>query len=140
MIIRGYSMSQLLHVSLFLLLFFHTLDANNNRALQLKQMQNESRHALVIGNNSYNALSNLKNPINDASAIRDALSLRGFDVKYLQNTTQKNFEKEVKKFATRLKNGGVGLFYYAGHGIEVEGKNYLVASDSDISEEDEVKY
>ena len=133
-------MHYLLHVSLFFLLFFNSLYANNDRSLQLKQMQNESRHALVVGNSSYKSLSTLKNPVHDARAMRDALIERGFDVQYLENATYRNFEKQIKKFAMRLKNGGVGLFYYAGHGIEVDGKNYLVATDSDISEEDEVKY
>ena len=115
--------------------------ATDGRGLQkLKVMQEEQRIALVIGNNSYKDLSNLKNPINDARAMRDALKSRGFEVLYRENATQNHFKKLVKRFSTQLSRGGVGLFYFAGHGIQVDGNNYLVASDSDISEKDEVEF
>jgi hypothetical protein len=124
---------------LFLILLISiTLVAD--RGLQFKKMAQEQRLALVIGNNTYKSLPNLKNPIHDARAVRDALKERNFHVFYLENATQRQIDKEVRKFSTRLRNGGVGLFYYAGHGIAVEGNNYLVATDSEISHRDDVKY
>jgi len=110
---------------LFLILLISiTLVAD--RGLQFKKMAQEQRLALVIGNNTYKSLPNLKNPIHDARAVRDALKERNFHVFYLENATQRQIDKEVRKFSTRLRNGGVGLFYYAGHGVGVDGKNYLI--------------
>ena len=61
------------------------LSLQADRGLQLKKMQEEQRVALIIGNNNYEHLSNLKNPINDARAIRDALRNRGFSVDSASN-------------------------------------------------------
>jgi hypothetical protein len=101
--------------------------------LVFKDMVNEQRVALIIGNSQYIHFTKLKNPINDARAIKDILEKKGFSIIYLENASQVEMESAIEKFSYRLKNGkGVGLFYYAGHGIEVNGINYLLPTNSRI--------
>jgi Caspase domain len=98
----------------------------------------ESRLALVIGNASYKSAP-LLNPVNDARLIETALREAGFEVMKAENATLREMRRLVRDFGDRLRaSGGVGLFYYAGHGVQVRGENYLVSVDSDIRNEDEV--
>ncbi len=128
-------------IIVLLVLFLNvTLYANNDRALYIKQYKHESKTALVIGNSNYSHFSKLKNSKNDAYDMQRVLKKQGFDVLYLKNGTQKSMDKIIRKFTRKLKNGGVGIFYYAGHGVEVEGKNYLIPVDADIPEQEDVKY
>lgn len=129
---------RLLFLALTFFIFSSSLWAD--RGLQLKKMKEESRLALVIGNNNYKKLSRLKNPINDARAMRDALKKRGFKVIYKEDATKHDMQKLVKKFAHQLAPNGIGMYFFAGHGINVEGKNYLVGIDSAFEDEDEVPY
>jgi len=92
----------------------------------------ESRHALVIGNADYKDLP-LSNPVNDARDISAVLRTCGFQVTTLTNVKRSEMRRGVKDFMRRIKKGGVGLFYYAGHGIQVDGINYLVPVDSDVT-------
>jgi uncharacterized protein (TIGR02145 family) len=132
-------MSQLL---LLLLIPLWLLGSSDDRALKkmFTEMKTEQRVALVIGNNDYKNLSTLKNPINDARAMKSVLTQRGFEVIYSENASKTQFKKMVKRFGTKISKGGVGLFYFAGHGIQVNGENYLVASDSNIADKDEVEF
>jgi Caspase domain len=95
--------------------------------------------ALVIGNGAY-AASPLKNPVNDARAMAQALRELGFEVIYKENTTREEMKRAVRIFGEKIRGGGVGLFYYAGHGIQVKGVNYLVPVDAKIESEEEVEY
>ena len=105
-----------------------------------KDMSSEQRVALVIGNKDYISLNKLKNPINDARAMKDILSKKNFNVIYLENASQLEMEEAIDKFAYKLKNGnGVGMFYYAGHGMEVDGVNYLIPTDARIPSKKYVK-
>jgi WD40 repeat protein len=117
---------------------------DNSRALKLKieKMKKEQRVALVIGNDKYYSknLPNLKNPINDARLMKKILEERNFEVYYLINATKREFAKAIKRFGNKLKRGGVGLFYFAGHGLQVDGYNYLVASDSNIEDKSDVEF
>lgn len=96
------------------------------------------RVALVIGNADYRTMP-LTNPLNDARAVAEALSKLGFKVIRVENATQKQMFDGVRQFGDALK-GGVGLFYYAGHGVQVKGRNYLLPVDAAIEREDEVAY
>ena len=105
-----------------------------------KDMSSEQRGALVIGNKDYISLNKLKNPVNDARAMKDILSKKNFNVIYLENASQLEMEEAIDKFAYKLKNGnGVGMFYYAGHGMEVDGVNYLIPTDARIPSKKYVK-
>jgi hypothetical protein len=102
----------------------------------------DKRLALVIGNNEYSEISKLSNPIKDAKAIKTALEACGFDVIIHENGTKKSIKEKVREFSEKLKSYDVGMFYYSGHGIEVNGVNYIApvdivseASANDIVEE-----
>ncbi len=97
----------------------------------------QPRHALVIGNGSYKTAP-LTNPVNDARDIARTLRKIGFDVIEKKNVNRKQMRGAVRKFKDKIKNGGVGLFYFAGHGVQVNGINYLVPIGADMSQEYEV--
>jgi Caspase domain len=99
----------------------------------------EQRIALVIGNGQYKD-SPLANPVNDARAIARALTSSGFKVVEKENLSQQDFQIALRNFGDALKHGGVGLFYYAGHGMQVKGRNFLIPVDAHIEREDEVAY
>ncbi len=89
---------------------------------------NEKRLALVIGNANYKT-NPLKNPSNDARSMQTVLKECGFDVILVENADNKTIKNQIKAFTEQLKNYGTGLFFYAGHGIEVDGVNYLMPID-----------
>ncbi len=97
------------------------------------------RTALVIGNSQYE-VGSLKNPANDAQDMGDALLKLGFDVTLELNAGQKQMEQAISEFGRQLYQGGVGLFYYAGHGVQVGGENYLIPVNATIESESDVRY
>ena len=99
----------------------------------------EPRHALVVGNASY-ATSPLLNATNDAQAVAKVLEKAGFTVDLKLNASQKQLQDAVTSFGDRLKTGGAGLFYFAGHGVQIKGRNFLMPVGADIKREDEVPY
>lgn len=98
----------------------------------------ERRVALVIGNASYKDAP-LDNPVNDARDMAEMLRRTGFEVIELINGTQKEMNRAIAKFGDRLRSDSVALFYYAGHGLQVRGKNYLVPIDAQISNETSIR-
>ena len=102
--------------------------------------QNQSqRVALVIGNSAYKDAP-LSNPVNDARAIAKALQESGFSVMTRENIDQRGMLAALREFGDRLRAGGTGLFYYAGHGMQIKGRNYLIPVGAHIDREDEVAY
>jgi hypothetical protein len=97
------------------------------------------RIALVIGNGAYTSAPPLKNPPNDARDMAAALKTLGFDVTSGINVGQKDMKRLIREFGMKLKNGGSGLFYYAGHGVQSKGRNYLIPVDANIQSEAEVE-
>jgi hypothetical protein len=90
----------------------------------------EPRLALVIGNSTYpEKVRPLKNPANDANAMASLLRDLHFEVTLKLNATQAQMEDSIREFTQRLGPGSVALFYYAGHGFQIEGVNYLVPID-----------
>ena len=94
----------------------------------------ELKVALVIGNAAYPAAP-LRNPVNDATAIAARLRAMGFEVVLRTNVTQREMTRAVSQFGQALKPGSVALFYYAGHGMQVRGRNFLIPVDADIQSE-----
>ncbi|MBI3108309.1 MAG: caspase family protein, partial [Candidatus Rokubacteria bacterium] len=94
----------------------------------------EPRIALVIGNSAYRG-SPLRNPVNDGRAMTRTLRELGFTVLAHENATKRTMESAVIEFGRRLAEGGVGFFFYAGHGLQVRGRNYLVPVDAEIDSE-----
>jgi len=99
----------------------------------------ERRIALVIGNSAYSA-GPLKNPVNDAAAMAAQLQKLGFTVILKKNANLRGMEDALTDFGDRLKRGGVGLFFYAGHGLQVGGANYLVPIGARINRESDIRY
>jgi uncharacterized caspase-like protein len=97
----------------------------------------ERRTALVIGNSAYQR-SPLVNPVNDAQAMATALGSLGFTVTKLENATRSQMSDAIRQFGERIKLGGVGLFYFAGHGVQVNGENFLIPVDDDIQDKSQV--
>ena len=98
------------------------------------------RIALVIGNSEY-PTSPLRNPVNDASDIAARFQQLGFRVIYYENTTFQQMENAVREFGNLLDQiKGIGIFFYAGHGLQVNGRNYLMPVDADIQDETEVRH
>jgi uncharacterized caspase-like protein len=95
--------------------------------------------ALVIGNSDYANQAHLKNPANDAKAMATALRGKGFEVIEVENATKSQFERAAGKFGDALTAGATGLFYYAGHGMQVDGRNYLLPIDAKVEREERVR-
>jgi uncharacterized caspase-like protein len=99
----------------------------------------EQRLALLIGNATYR-LDPLLNPVNDVRLMAESLKSVGFEVMVLENANLEQTLKTVNEFARKLDQyKGVGLFYYAGHGVQLEGENYLVPIDGTMEREEEVR-
>jgi len=100
----------------------------------------EKRLALVIGNSQYSHSNNLANPINDAKDMATALKRLGFEVILKKNLSLNEMRETVDDFGERLIKYDVGLFYFAGHGLQANNKNYLLPVDANPKKESEVEY
>lgn len=100
----------------------------------------ESRVALVIGNAEYEHVSPLQNPVNDAEGIARVLRERGFTVVVGTDLTYQSMSDAVDAFVRELNTGSIALFFYAGHGVSVDGYNYLIPTDADIRRESQVRF
>jgi formylglycine-generating enzyme required for sulfatase activity len=100
---------------------------------------NGKRIALVIGNGTYTSAPLLKNPPNDAKDMADALSRLGFNVEQGIELNQRLMKQMIRQFGQKLKAGGQGIFYYAGHGVQSKGRNYLIPVDAVIESEADVE-
>lgn len=96
--------------------------------------------ALVIGNSKYKKAGKLKNPANDAADMAVALAACGFTVTTLIDGTHKQMDKALLDFKASLKKTDVGLFFFAGHGVQIAGENYLAAVDVKVTDETEAKH
>lgn len=94
----------------------------------------ETRVALVIGNESYVEAADLQNPINDANAIAQELESLGFDVTLGMDLSYNELRDTVRQFTRTASTADLTVFYYAGHGIAVDGENYLVPVDAKLSD------
>jgi uncharacterized caspase-like protein len=97
------------------------------------------RVALVIGNGAYKDAP-LPNALHDAADMAGALQASGFTVIRRDNASLRDMQLALREFGDKLGRGSVGLFYFAGHGVQVRGRNYLVPVDADIAREDEVSF
>ncbi len=97
------------------------------------------RVALVVGNGAY-GIGPLRNPVNDASGMSKALESCGFEVLLKKDVDLESLEKAVSAFGDQIRGADCALFYFAGHGLQVNGENYLVPVTAEPSTEDEVKY
>jgi uncharacterized caspase-like protein len=100
----------------------------------------QRRTALVIGNAAYGELGVLRNPVNDASDMAAMLQQLKFEVTLLRDVNLRAMREAVDTFSRQLRQGGVGLFYFAGHGVQVNGENYLIPLRANITREQDVPY
>ena len=99
-----------------------------------------NRLALVIGNDYDGESGQLLNPVHDADDMRKTLSKLGFEVMGDNQQSLQDMNTLVREFGDRLRPGMVGLFYFAGHGMQINGQNYLMPVQSGIQREDEVPF
>jgi hypothetical protein len=95
------------------------------KQVTLEVMKKEPRVALVIGNGGYR-VGPLPNARNDAREMGKALKAVGFDVEVLEDLDRDGMKQAIRRFGKRLKKDGIAVFFYAGHGLQVNGRNYLV--------------
>ena len=105
------------------------------------QQQARQKYALVIGNASYTDLVTLKNPLNDANDVSAALSSMGFTVDKILNGNLNQMQSAVSRLKTRLNaaKNSYGFIYYAGHGVQANGENYLIPIGANIPGENQLK-
>jgi uncharacterized caspase-like protein len=101
------------------------------------QAQGERRAALVIGNGAYR-VGPLKNPVNDAQAVGAQLRALGFDVMQRENLGLRDMIETFRQFSIAARSATVRLVFYAGHGVQVKGRNYLLPVDTEIRGEEEM--
>src|SRR5438552_10042754 len=99
----------------------------------------EKRVALVIVNSAYQKVAKLSNPANDAAAVAAMLKAAGFDsVGARLNVPANDVRKSLREFAARTRDADIAVVYYAGHGIELDGINYLIPVDASLETDGDV--
>jgi uncharacterized caspase-like protein len=102
----------------------------------LEQMRGERRIALVIGNGAYAPpIGALGNPANDARGLAAVLDELGFEVTLALDVGRDRMRRAVIDFGLALRAGGIGLFYYSGHAIQLHGVNYMIPLGADVASE-----
>src|ERR1700681_1358397 len=99
----------------------------------------DKRVALVIGNSAYKNVNRLKNPANDAAAIVAVFKAAGFDsVDLRQDLNVVEMRRALREFGNKARDADVAVIYYAGHGIELDGTNYLIPVDATLETDTDV--
>lgn len=99
----------------------------------------EKRIALIIGNSSYKNVTRLSNPVNDAAAIDALLKRANFDVvETRHNLPATEMRRVLRDFGNKARDADVAFIYYAGHGIEIDGTNYLIPVDATLEQDTDV--
>lgn len=120
-------------------LFVNSAASAQNRTPATQIKPNEARVALIIGNSDYKTAP-LENPANDASDLANALEKQGFNVLVRENVGERGLKEAVDTFAKHLKQGGIGLFFFAGHGIQLKDQNFLLPVDIGFDSESDISY
>lgn len=100
----------------------------------------ENRRALVIGNSAYLHTTVLNNPMNDSVDVAAALAEMCFDVGLVNDLDLLTFERELRTFRDVARDADIALVYYAGHGIEIAGRNYLIPVDAELARDVDVEW
>jgi hypothetical protein len=113
-------------------------DAERKKLADARPMQNivsvQEAHALVIGNSAYQAASRLANPVNDATAMSTKLRSMGFKVTEISNASREQMVRGLSEFARTASRADLTLLFYAGHGVQIQGINYMVPVDMSLSD------
>lgn len=100
----------------------------------------DRRVALVIGNGEYISMPGLSNPVNDATDVSEKLSSLGFVVISGFDLDRREMEGKVREFFAEISGSDVALFYYAGHGLQVAGQNYMAPVDASLRSQDDLPF
>lgn len=103
--------------------------------LSLSAAKADRRIALVLGNSHYQNAPALPNPVNDAQAMSDRLKGLGFEIVSGLDLTKAQTQEKIAQFAKQVRGADVALFFYAGHGLQVSGRNYLLPVDAALEDE-----
>lgn len=106
------------------------VENNGDSLKQSGNSANQKRIALVVGNSSYTGVSPLRNPVNDANAITKALQGVGFEVVLGTDRTKVQLDAAVAEFSNKARGADVALYYYSGHAMQVEGRNWMLPIDA----------
>lgn len=104
--------------------------------LGAKQPERQRRVALVIGNGAYLRMTRLSNPPQDVRDVGRKLEALGFEVLVRENLTRAGMEKSIEEFVKTSSGAAVAMFYYSGHGIQLNGSNYLIPVDAELPEDE----
>jgi len=129
-------MKFILRFSLLLLFFYPFLNADT---ISLKTMQKEKRVAFVIGNGEYDDFP-VETATRDSDIMKTFLEEHNFEVVYVENASKREIIKGIRSFNSSMKEGGIALFYFTGHTIQVKGKNYLIPVEASIENDYHVLY
>jgi tetratricopeptide (TPR) repeat protein len=111
------------------------------RSQSISYSEKGNRYALVVGNAAYSkSIGRLKNSVNDALDISAALTKMKFEVQSITDGSLQELEKAVSILANKIQENDTVLFYYAGHGVAIEGENYLLPVNAGITDSVDVKY
>lgn len=100
----------------------------------------DQKVALVIGNSAYAGTAELKNPVNDARAVAKKLRGLGYDVVDAYDVKSADYGKVLGKLRDKLRPGAAAVFYYAGHGLQINNKNYFPGVDAQIERKEDVPF
>jgi len=101
---------------------------------------NRRRLALVIGNDSYSSMPRLSNAVNDAKLMTDALRQANFEVMSYNNLDKRRMQEALRSFTGKLGRDDVGLFYFSGHGVQVDGKDFLIPIAENIKKSADIPF
>ncbi|AFZ48670.1 peptidase C14 caspase catalytic subunit p20 [Cyanobacterium stanieri PCC 7202] len=118
---------------------YSTFQGIENQLIAQRQEQ-QKRVALVIGNADYRYAGILQNPVNDAEDMAQKLGELGFEVILVTDSSLRAMNEALERFYYQLDEGATGLFYFAGHGIQYNGENYLIPVDAHIRRASEIEF
>ena len=124
----------------FLLIIIYIICSFDVHSQDNLSTKNDKRLALVIGNNDYIFGTKLKNAVNDADLISKYLKELNFEVILGKNLNKKSFEDSIKSFFRKKGEYDVILFFFAGHGMQVNGENYLIPIDAKLESKEDIKF
>jgi uncharacterized caspase-like protein len=113
---------------------------SEKRTIKLTTEVTEKRLALVFGNSNYEGKTPLRNPVNDANLMEGTLKELGFEVIKTLDAGKDEMTNAIREFNEKLPDYNVALFYYAGHGNQVDGKNYIIPVDAKLEKPGDCKY
>ena len=129
-------------ITLSLFIFLSFAQTRNLKTVKapVENQTAERRKAVVIGMSDYGAGRNLNNTLNDADDMVDVLTQLGFEVTLLTNNDLRNLEANLAVWYNTIERNDMAIFYFAGHGVEVGGSNYLIPINAELNSEPDVRY